>query len=272
MRDEHGPGWVWPPARKLDAIAADVAREWGITLGPRFPTARYSFAGPAGDGAVLKIAPVEDDAGDLEADALAAWDGDGAVRLLRHDRARRALLIERCVPGDDASTIGDDEAIGVALDVGRRLWRHAAGGPFLMARAEVSRWLAAAARYGHPFAAIARERFESMSARHDVLVHGDYHHHNLLRQGDRWLAIDPKPVIAEPEFDVVTLLWNPIAVFPTRERTERRIAGFAAAGLDEQRVRDWAVIRGTYLGLPLRPDEDETTAPQLAVVRMLLGG
>jgi len=111
-----------------------------------------------------------------------------------------------------------------------------------------------------------------MTARHDVLVHGDYHHHNLLRQGDRWLAIDPKPVIAEPEFDVVTLLWNPIDLFPTKRRTERRIAAFAAGGLDERRVRDWAVIRGTYLGLPLRADEDESTAPQLAVVRMLLGG
>lgn len=109
-----------------------------------------------------------------------------------------------------------------------------------------------------------------MSQRDGVLVHGDYHHHNLLRQGDRWLAIDPKPVIAEPEFDVVTLLWNPVGSFPTSERTERRIAALAAAGLDEHRIRDWAVIRGTYLGLPLGEKEVESSSPQLAVVRMLL--
>jgi streptomycin 6-kinase len=248
-----------------------VAREWGIAVGPRFPGARYSFAAPAGDGAVLKIAPVEDDEADLEADALAAWDGDGAVRLLRHDRTRRALLIERCVPGDDASTIDDAAAINIAIAVGRRLWRPFVGGPFRTAAAEVARWLNAAARDGHPLVAIAREQFAAIGPRHDVLVHGDFHHHNLLRHGDRWLAIDPKPILAEPEFDVVTLLWNPIDVFPTRGRTERRIAAFAAAGLDERRVRAWAVIRGTYLGLPLRPDEDEATAPQLAVARMLSG-
>ena len=219
---------------------------------------------------MLKIAPVEDDEADLEADALQAWDGNGAVRLLRYDRERRALLIERCVPGDDASTIDDDQAIQIAIDVGRRLWQPVMGGPFRPVGVEVSRWLDAAARDAHPYVAVARDRFASIAKSDRVLVHGDYHHHNLLRQGQSWLAIDPKPLIAEPEFDVVTLLWNPIDVFPTHERTERRIAAFVSAGLDEQRIRDWAVIRGTYLALPLRPDEDAATVPQLAVARMLL--
>jgi hypothetical protein len=30
--------------------------------------------------------------------------------------------------------------------------------------------------------------------------------------------------------------------------TEQRLAAFAAAGLDEGRMRAWAVIRGAYLG------------------------
>ena len=35
--------------------------------------------------------------------------------------------------------------------------------------------------------------------------------------------------------------------------TERRLSAFAAAGLDEARMRAWAVIRGAYLGA----DENE---------------
>ena len=35
--------------------------------------------------------------------------------------------------------------------------------------------------------------------------------------------------------------------------TERRLAAFAAAGLDEERMRAWTVIRGAYLGA----DENE---------------
>ena len=32
-----------------------------------------------------------------------------------------------------------------------------------------------------------------------------------------------------------------------RREIERRIAAFVAAGLDDFRIRAWAVIRGTYL-------------------------
>ena len=74
--------------------------EWGLELGPPFALSRYSYVAPAGDDAVLKVTPPEDDESDEEADALALWDGDGAVRLLRRDRDRRALLLERARPGE----------------------------------------------------------------------------------------------------------------------------------------------------------------------------
>jgi hypothetical protein len=38
-----------------------------------------------------------------------------------------------------------------------------------------------------------------------------------------------------------------------REQTERRIAAFVAAGLDDYKIRAWTVIRGSYLGL--EPEE-----------------
>jgi streptomycin 6-kinase len=78
-------------------------------------------------------------------------------------------------------------------------------------------------------------------------VHGDFHHHNVLRHGDRHVAIDPKPYLADREYDVYPWLHNPLGYAMTSERTERRIARFAAAGLDERRIRAWAVVRGAYL-------------------------
>ncbi|HEV2251416.1 MAG TPA: aminoglycoside phosphotransferase family protein [Candidatus Limnocylindria bacterium] len=271
MSLEYGPGWQWEPARKLERTAHEVALAWGLRLGPRYEWARFSFAAPAGDHAVLKLTPPEDDDADHEGDALAFWNGRGAVRLLKRDKLRRALLIERCVPGHDASSIDDHEAIRVALDTGRELWRPVAAGPFLRGGEFIAgRLRDLAADTDHPFVAIATELFAAMAPRADVLVHGDFHHHNLLRHTGRWLAIDPKPLIAEPEFDVVTLLWNPFHLVPTREITERRIAQLAAGGLDERRIRDWAIVRGTELGLPLGPDEDERSSRQLCVVRWLL--
>ena len=180
------------------------------------------------------------------------------------------MLIERAIPGDDASTLADDDAIAAALEVGRLIWRPVATGPFRRAADEVRRWLAAAARTAHPYVPLAERTFAQIRPRDEILVHGDFHHHNLLRHGERWVAIDPKPLVAEPEFDVVTLLWNPIGVVVTRDRIERLIRAFAATGLREQRIRDWALVRGTYLGLPLEPGEDERTVKQLEVVRLLL--
>src|SRR5579859_1221694 len=271
MSADYGAGWQWEPAKRLERVAHEVALAWGLHLGPRYEWARFSFAAPAGDRAVLKLTPPEDDEADHEGDALAFWAGRGAVRLLRRDRRRRALLIERCVPGHDASAIDDGEAIRIALDTGRQLWRPASERPFLRAGEVMAGWLDDLAQDSdHPYVAVAQERFEAIGPRHDVLVHGDFHHHNLLRHAGRWLAIDPKPLIAEPEFDVVTLLWNPVHLEITAEMTERRIAQLAAGGLDEGRIRDWAVIRGTQLGLPLGPDEDESASRQLRVVRFLV--
>ena len=219
---------------------ATLAREWGLELGEPFALSRHSLVAPAGD-AVLKLVPPEDDESDEEAEALTLWDGDGAVRLLRHDRARRALLLERAVPGDDLSALPDEEATAVAVDVARRLWRPA-GAPFRWIGDWVPRWLDAERGALTP---LARELYASLEVGREVLVHGDFHHHNILRSARGFLAIDPKPMLGEPEYDVPSFLWNPL---PTRLRhVESRIAAFVAAGLDAERIRAWTVIRGAYL-------------------------
>src|SRR5207248_10722587 len=82
-------------AARMERIARDVAAEWQLTLGARIATGRYSYVAPAGDDAILKVIPAEDDSADHQIDALLFWDGHGAVRVLRHDRQRRALLLER---------------------------------------------------------------------------------------------------------------------------------------------------------------------------------
>lgn len=247
----------------LAATAAAVAADWGLELAEPFAFARWSFAAPAGDGAVLKVTAQSDDEALHEADALAFWAGDGAVRLLRHDADRRAFLIERADPGEQATAVSDDEATAIAIEVGRRLWRPA-GAPFRPVEPHVRRWLDDAERRratGSELVPLARKLLDELRPRHDVLVHGDFHHHNLLRHGDRWVAIDPKAWLSEPEYDVPSFLWNPFDVDAGRgcmplDRTRRRLAAFEAAGLDPWRMRAWTAIRGACLGA--EPDEVET--------------
>jgi streptomycin 6-kinase len=245
-----------PDLAALERVAREVAAEWGVEVGEPFGLARYSYVAPADDGSVLKVTPPEDDEADEEADALELWHGDGAVRLLRRDLKRRALLVERAIPGDDLSLVSEEDATAAAVAVAGRLWRKgqsAARSPFRSVHAHVPRWLANAAE--HELAPLARDLYDRLEKPEETLIHGDFHHHNILRSPRGWLAIDPKPMLGEPEYDVPPFLWNPLRYRMRLDVTERRLAAFAAAGLDEERMRTWAVIRGAYHGAD--PDEIE---------------
>ena len=253
----------FPDIEPLARRAAEVAASWGFELGRPFVLARYSYVAPVDGGGVLKVTSVDDDESDEEGEALELWNGDGAVRLLRSDRPRRALLLERAHPGTDISGLPEDEATEIAVAVGLRLWRPAAE-PFRWIGDHVPRWLdqADASEEGsHGLIPQAREFYASLQVGREVLVYGDFHHHNILRSGARHVAIDPKPMLGEPEYDVPSFLRNPLAYTIDLEVTERRLAAFAAAGLDEARMRAWTLIRFAYLGA----DEQEA-----AVARALL--
>jgi streptomycin 6-kinase len=248
----------------LASVAYAVAHDWNVTLGPPFELSRYSFVAPAGEDAVLKVRSQDDDESDEEGPALEIWNGDGAVRLLREDRARRALLIERARPGTDISELPEDEATAIAVDIGGRLWRPA-NAPFRWIGDHVPRWLdepePSDSGGNQDLIPHARSIYESLAVGRSVLIHGDFHHHNILDAGARHVAIDPKPMLGEREFDVGSFLWNPLGYEVERQATERRLAAFAEVGLSQQKMRAWSFIRCVYLGA-----DDET----LGVLRGLL--
>jgi streptomycin 6-kinase len=256
-----------PDQAALEQIARAVAEEWKLELGPAFAMSRYSFVAPVGETAVLKIIPASDSESTEDADGLLRWNGEGAVRLLRRDATNRVLLMERAVPGTDISLLPDDEATAIAVQLGRLLW-VSAGEPFQWIGDRLPGWLDEAEREGREGAElipIARELLAGIDVGRHTLVHGDFHHYNILRHGDRYVAIDSKAMLGEPEYDVPSFLWNPLGSeghgdLPL-ERTLQRLALFEQAGLDAWRMRAWTAIRGAHLG---------ATASEVATIRMLL--
>lgn len=254
---------------QLATVAREVAADWGIELGGRFRSG-HSFIATVGSDAILKVVRPELPVYEHEPDALALWDGDHAVRLLRHDRARRALLLERAIPGHDLSGVPEDAAITAVIDVGRALWRRMPDPSPFRDVVELSRdRLAEVADQDPDLVGKARDVLDGMRLRTPCLVHGDLHHHNILRRGDGWAVIDPQPAIGEPEYDVATLLWNPVGTMPSIDRTTRWLSAFAAAGLDLDRMREWAIVRGITLSFSSRPGRPRH-APQLQVALSLL--
>jgi streptomycin 6-kinase len=242
VSDQFEPMVDLAPAQ---AAARQCAEEWGVEVGEPFSLANVSYVAAVGEDRVLKAAWGGDEESLHEGDALQEWNGDGAVRLLR--RSGLVLLEERALPGSDLSHESEDEANVIAVDLAQRLWRPA-GAPFRPVEPFVRLWLDEAEREGSQLAPLGRRLFEEIHGSEAWLVHGDFHHHNILKSGNRFVAIDPKPYLADREYDVPSYLWNPMFHrMDDRELTERRIAAFVDVGLDEYLIRAWTVIRGSYL-------------------------
>ena len=244
------PEWL----AALPGLVEECARRWNLALEEPVDTPR-SLVVPAGD-VVLKLnAPGHREA-DHEADALACWAGRGAVRLLERDDERRALLIERCRPGTQLVDSPADEHEVVADLLARLRVEPDGPHPFRSLADEAARWADEVPRRyelgGRPFeqalVELAVDVFRSADRGASQLVNQDLHGGNVLRaERERWLVIDPKPLVGEPELNGVGLLRN--AAWRGGAAAVRRwLDVLAALGLDPQRTRAWGVAHALAWG------------------------
>lgn len=198
-----------------------------------------------GRPAVLKLGAAEH-----EHLALQHWHGRGAVQLLRADPRRRAVLLERVHP-EDLADHGDVEACEIVAGLYARL--HVPAPPQLPLLSEqVLRWTERLSEAPLPRRLVEQagalaSAFATDEGTDGRLLHTDLHYGHVLA-GDRepWLAIAPEPLSGDPHFEVAPLLWNrwdELAGDVRRGVRARFHAAIDAAGLDEDRARDWVVLR-----------------------------
>jgi len=217
---------------ELRRIADECAAAWGLELEEPLES-QASLVVPAGN-VVLKVNAEWHFETEFEADALALYDGHGAVRLLKREDERRALLIERCRPGTRIWDVPADE-ITVVSGLLPRLSLELEQHPFRTAADEADRWLRELpGRYAPSElldAALDVFRTVDRDAKH--LVNQDLHGANVLRaEREPWLVIDPKPLVGEREIDGVGLLRNADDPRPW-------VDALVELGYDRQRLWEW---------------------------------
>ena len=92
--------------------------------------------------------------------------------------------------------------------------------------------------------ALFEELFQSMGD--PLVLHGDLHHYNILSaQREPWLAIDPKGVVGEAEYEVGAFMRNRLSHQPNPEEIlKRRIDIFAdILGFDKERMVGWGMAQ-----------------------------
>jgi streptomycin 6-kinase len=254
----RGPEWVaW--LDRLPRLVRDLLDEWKLRVDGESTYGNCALVVPSrtpeGAAAMLKVQFPHWEA-ETEHLALRIWDGNGAIRLLRADPRRFALLLERAQP-QDLTSIDELEASEIVASLYKRL--HVPAGPqFKLLSTQAERWsrellaLPASApvprRYVEQAAALARD-FAADPACDGTLIHTDLHYFNVLAaEREPWLVIDPKPLSGDPHYEVAPLLWNRwdeiAGARDLRFALRRRFyAIIDTAGLDEDRARDWVIVR-----------------------------
>jgi streptomycin 6-kinase len=259
---------------RLPHLVDECVEQWSLTVEEPYEYANVSLALPAGD-VVLKISFPHWES-EQEAAALAHWDGHGAARLLAHDAERNAMLLERCVPGTSLLELPEQDAYRDAAEVVRKLGDRPApqGHPFTPISETAARWARELPerweKAGGPFerelldAAVVALRELPPTQGEVVVCHQDLHRGNILAaQREPWLAIDPKPVAAEREFDTAALIRDGPGDLAWR-------LDFLAAelGRDRERMRRWAVAHTVAWGFS--EAESRVYESQIDVARQLL--
>lgn len=212
--------------------------------------------------AVLKLQPVTDYTLG-EPDALRAWNGHGAVRLLDHDPESGSMLLERLDADRPLASVSDDLAALQILSVllarlsavpapagMRQLFDFGAD---LLDRAPRSLKLVRDPSQHGLIQACASALKEVLPEAGDRLVHEDLHFDNILaphpaKQREPWLAIDPNPVAGDPGFALLAALhnrWEEAVASGDVPRAIRRRFDLMTdiVGLDRQRAAKWTLAR-----------------------------
>jgi streptomycin 6-kinase len=265
----RGPDWArWVDA--LPALVRDLYAEWELRpdgwMMHGYTAVVVPVVTAGGKRAMLKVAFPDVEA-EHEHLALSHWAGRGAVPLLRADPRRRAMLLEalRDVSLEEA---WDVEACTAVAELYRLL--HI---PAFNQLRKLSDVVSASAEdlAGLPRSAPLPRRlveqalslsraFAGDPVTDGILVHTDLHYTNvLLSEAGEWLAIDPKPLSGDPHYEVAPMLWNRFEELAgdVRAGVRRRFHTLVdTAGLDEDRARDWVVVRMVFNAVDALSDRD----------------
>jgi len=257
----------------LPNLITEASARWGLRDVQPAPTLSYNFVAfatltlpskigvSAGSEVVLKMG-VPNDEMRSEIAALKLFNGEGACRLLDYDEERCLMLLERLHPGVMLATMKDDEeAIHIAAEAMKRIWRN----PDTFAHDQkkdkfikLTDWFDGLQRLRKrfnggtgPLNEKLVERVESsvmdfFAENHSpVLMHGDFHHYNILSSERGWLVIDPKGVIGPAGYEVGPLMTNPweslLDSFNPQLILRRADILHEHLGFERERILEWCL-------------------------------
>jgi streptomycin 6-kinase len=271
--------------KALPDLIAEASSRWGLIDVQPVSNLSYNFVALAkrasatshsAQGDVVLKMGVPNDEIRSEIAALHLFNGEGACKLLDYDEERCWMLLEKLKPGVMLATMEDDEeATRIAAEVMKKIWR---GLPLRGLRdtssatnaqdysttvdkskfIQLTDWFDGLKELRKLYnggtgplneklvARVERSTKDFFAENHKpVLMHGDFHHYNILSSERGWLVIDPKGVIGPAGYEVGPLMINPwgsLADGVSRQLIERRIDILHEhLGFERERILEWSL-------------------------------
>lgn len=206
--------------------------------------------------------------------------GQGHPAVLDHDVHAAWLLMERVIPGvtmqnlSQTGGIADTDAAKAAALLMRESRIPV---PTEHQFPELERWLKALFEYRDRHGengplpseqvdlALRHGRWLLDQSIEQFLLHGDFHHGNIIQGENGWMLIDPKGLVGPTAFEVGPFFYNPLGLDKQPKLNEiftRRLAIFSET-LDIDRVLLWraiyvAVVLSDCWNVEDNPDADYT--------------
>jgi streptomycin 6-kinase len=216
FRDE-GRCWL----ESLPQIIGEIEQNWSLKISAPFENLSYHYVAPCTladkSEAVVKIG-FHGEAAYIrnERKMLEFLNGRAVNRLLRFDEKRFAFLLEKLSPGENLKTVcaqNDKKAVEIAIEVMRSFWQKP---PENNDFPTLEGWfdglkIAEKTDFDFAYTAKARHFFEELNSSPDaiMLLHGDFHHENILSaERAPFLAIDPKGIVGHKAYDLCAFLLN----------------------------------------------------------------
>jgi len=231
---DTGKDWI----RQFTDTYRSCVDRWSLTRIEPIDDLSINFVAkakrPDGTGVILK-AGVPSKEFYSEVETLQIIDGRGYIRILDYAEDLTAMLLEEATPGSPLAEIADDEK---ATYIAARLLADSQHTPPPDHKLpHVSEWTAGLHKLKPHFDGttgpfppdlfdLAIDLFRELHARQDVdvVIHGDYHHWNILRANRAptsrapaslesadpasWLIIDPKGLVGPLGYEIGQFLHN----------------------------------------------------------------
>lgn len=172
------------------------------------------------------------------------------MKLLESDLESYVILLERIKPGENIESLEDDKATKIIASIIKKIHKGVPENNNLLL---LSDWYKGFEKYIKEYGSKGPLPFDLVNKAQKIfkeliesqgelkVLHGDLHHGNILSATrEPYLAIDPKGVIGESEYEVAAMLRNPYQKSIDKKTLMRRIDILSdELGFDKKRITSW---------------------------------